>query len=315
MFDSDLGIFSGTLPIKGSIEGVNETPEDAEVREITNSEGVEYSEEDLERVETASAIMQEIFTDEVISNWENFSVEERMQYLNEYYTSLGEALGVNTKEIYVADLYEQCGYGVVGVSHGNGVIGVDIRTVQDPSQLEELLDTVVHETRHQLQRDALENPDAFPGISDETLEQWEYESGDNYIDPNYDPEGYAAQAVETDARAFAEEVINDYMSDTNDDSFAVATHAAEIPADIVSDVEQAKDMVGLIATEASTNLDAFDTAEEIADMPGAKAEIDQVAGIEIEENLNKNTFSYTPGQCARISTGTQNYCPFSGSGR
>ena len=130
MFDSDLGIFSGTLPIKGSIEGVNETPEDAEVREITNSEGVEYSEEDLERVETASAIMQEIFTDEVISNWENFSVEERMQYLNEYYTSLGEALGVNTKEIYVADLYEQCGYGVVGVSHGNGVIGVDISVLR-----------------------------------------------------------------------------------------------------------------------------------------------------------------------------------------
>lgn len=24
---------------------------------------------------------------------------------------------------------------------------------------------------------------------------------------------------------------------------------------------------------------------------------------------------YTPAQCARISTGTQNYCPFAGSGR
>lgn len=315
MFDSGLGIFSGTLPLKGFNEGVKETSEDIDTREINNSEGVEYSEEDLARVEVASDLMQEIFTDEVISNWENLSVDERMQYLNEYYTSLGEALGVNTKEVYVADLYEQCGYGVVGVSHGNGIIGVDIRTVQDPSQLGELLDTVVHETRHQLQRDALENPDAFPGISAETLEQWADEQGENYINPNYDPEGYAAQAIETDARAFAEEVINDYVSDVNDDSYAMAKDATEIPAGIVSDGEHATDNVGLMSTEASVNLDGFEVTEEAADIPAAKAEVGQVNGIEVEENLNKNTFSYTPGQCARISTGTQNYCPFAGSGR
>lgn len=212
MFDSGLGIFSGTLSVEEFQEGMQETSEVTETREINNSEGVEYSEEDLERVEVASDIMENIFTDEVISNWENLSIEERAQYLNEYYTSLGEALGVNTQEIYVADLYEQCGPGVLGVSHGNGVIGVDVRMIADPSQLGELLNTVVHETRHQLQQDAIENPDAFPGISAETLEEWAYEST-HYIDPTYDPEGYSDQAIETDARAFAEEVINDYLSD------------------------------------------------------------------------------------------------------
>lgn len=314
MFDSGLGIFSGTLSVEEFQEGMQETSEVTETREINNSEGVEYSEEDLERVEVASDIMENIFTDEVISNWENLSIEERAQYLNEYYTSLGEALGVNTQEIYVADLYEQCGPGVLGVSHGNGVIGVDVRMIADPSQLGELLNTVVHETRHQLQQDAIENPDAFPGISAETLEEWAYEST-HYIDPTYDPEGYSDQAIETDARAFAEEVINDYLSDAPDDAFAMAKDAAEIPAYIVSDGEQAADLVESIAAEAESRLDDFASAEEIVEMPAAKADIGDVIGIEMEEKLNKNTFSYTPGQCARISTGTQNYCPFAGSGR
>ena len=59
--------------------------------------------------------MGEIFTDEVISNWENLSVEERTAYLNEYYAQAGQALGIDTKGVYVADLYEMYGYGTQGV--------------------------------------------------------------------------------------------------------------------------------------------------------------------------------------------------------
>ena len=209
MLNSILDIFGGILPTnKGFNEGVNEAPEN---KEIGNSEGVEYSEADLERIETAADIMGEIFTDEVISNWENLSVEERTAYLNEYYVQAGKALGIETKAVYVDDLYEMYGYGTQGVNCGDGYLGIDIIIVEDASQLEELLNTTTHEMRHQLQRDALSNPDAFPDIPQETLEQWEYEFA-NYIDPSYDLEGYYSQAVETDARAFAEEVVNDYLS-------------------------------------------------------------------------------------------------------
>ena len=79
MLDSVLDVFSGTLPInKGFNEGVNEA---SETKEIRNSEGVEYSEADLERIETAADIMGEIFTDEVISNWENLPSKKEQHIL------------------------------------------------------------------------------------------------------------------------------------------------------------------------------------------------------------------------------------------
>ena len=98
MLDSVLDVFSGTLPTnKGFSEGVNEA---SETKEIRNSEGVEYSEADLERIETAADIMGEIFTDEVISNWENLSVEERTAYLNEYYAQAGQVLGMTKTQVF-----------------------------------------------------------------------------------------------------------------------------------------------------------------------------------------------------------------------
>lgn len=305
MLDSVLDNFSDALSTKGFSEGVNETLENKEIR---NSEGVEYSEADLERIETAADIMGEIFTDEVISNWENLSVEERTAYLNEYYAQAGQALGIETKGVYVADLYDMHGYGTKGVNCGDGYLGIDIRLVADSSQLGELLDTTTHEMRHQLQTDALGNPDAFPDIPQETLDQWEYEFN-NYVDPSYDFEGYQSQAIETDARAFAEEVVNDYLSEAGNDTYLVAKYESDISADVITDGEQSSTGAEVMSTPADFN------PEEAADLANSKAEVGTVEGLEVDNDLNKTTFSYTPGQCARVSTGTQNYCPFAGSGR
>lgn len=312
MLDSVLDIFSGTLSTnKGFSEGVNEAPENKEIR---NSEGVEYSEADLERIETAADIMGEIFTDEVISNWENLSVEERTAYLNEYYAQAGQAFGIDTKGVYVADLYEMYGYCTQGVNCSDGYLGIDIRLVADSSQLGELLNTTTHEMRHQLQTDALRNPDAFPDIPQETLEQWEYEFT-NYVDPSYDFEGYQSQAIETDARAFAEEVVDGYLSEAGNDTYSMAKYESDIPVDVVTDGEQTSTGIEAMSTPADFNPEGIEATEEVSDLANTKVEVDAVEGLEVDKDLNKTTFSYTPGQCARVSTGTQNYCLFAGSGR
>lgn len=307
MLDSVLGIFSGTLSTnKGFSEEVNEAPENKEIR---NSEGVEYSEADLERIETAADIMGEIFTDEVISNWENLSVEERTAYLNEYYAQAGQALGIDTKGVYVADLYEMYGYGTQGVNRGDGYLGIDIRLVADSSQLGELLNITTHEMRHQLQTDALRNSDAFPDIPQETLEQWEYEFT-NYIDPSYDFEGYQSQAIETDARAFAEETVDEYLSDAGHDTYAMAKHEAEP----LGTEEQAADGLEALPTPADAPPEDAEGADD-GSAVSFKGNDGLGEGLGMDAELNKATFSFTHAQCARASTGTQNYCPFTGSGR
>ena len=216
-------MMESTFGITGFNEGVNESLEN---KEVANSEGVVYNESDIERIETAADVMREVFTDEVISNWEHLSVDERAAYLNEYYARAGQALGIDTKGVYVADLYEQYGYGTQGVNCGDGYLGIDIRLVSDSSKLGDLLNTTTHEMRHQLQTDALRNPSAFPGISRETLEQWEYEFT-NYISPSYDYEGYHSQVIETDARAFAEEVVSEYVSDISSNTYSAEMNVTE----------------------------------------------------------------------------------------
>lgn len=70
-----------------------------------------------------------------------------------------------------------------------------------------------------------------------------------------------------------------------------------------------------MSTPADFNPEGIETAEEAAELADTKAEAGTVEGLEVDKDLNKTTFSYTPGQCARVSSGTQNYCPFAGSGR
>ena len=253
-------MMESTFGITGFNEGVNESLEN---KEINNSEGVVYNESDLERIEIAADIMGEIFTDEVISNWENLSVKERNAYLNEYYAQAGQALGIDTKGVYVADLYEIEGYGTQGVNRGDGYLGIDIRLVADPSQLGELLNTTTHEMRHQLQFDACRNHDTFPDIPQETLDQWEYEFT-NYIDPSYDFEGYESQAVETDARAFAEEVVDDYLSEAGNDTYSLDIPLAKAIAD-PGDIEMSK-------AEAALEDIVSDDMNAVSEMK-AKAEI------------------------------------------
>lgn len=299
----------------GELNENQELNEAIENKEIRNSEGVEYNESDMERIEKASEIMGEIFTDEVISNWENLSVVERTAHLNEYYEKTGEALGIETKGVYVEDLYAKYGYGTCGVNCGDGYLGIDIRLVSDSTQLGELLNTTTHEMRHQFQTDVLKNPEKFPDVSGETKAQWASEFN-GYIDASYDFEAYESQAIETDARAFAEEVVVDYVEDAFERIESTPRYHAEANGEeLMEEAPMIEDAPDSFDETASAVTEGVDAANEIADAPEVNSESDNASGIEVDQALNRTPFTYTAGQCARISTGTQNYCPFAGSGR
>ena len=95
----------------------------------------------------------------------------------------------------------------------------------------------------------------------------------------------------------------------------MAKYESDIPVDVVTDGEQASTGIEVMSTPADFNPEDIEAAEEVSDLANTKTEVDAVEGLEVDKDLNKTTFSYTPGQCARVSTGTQNYCPFAGSGR
>lgn len=172
-----------------------------------SNEGKEVNEAFTER---ASDVMVEVFDEKTIREWGNMSMEEREAKLSEYYSGLGNALGISAKGVIVEDCGATVGDGVLGYNSGDGYLHIDYRNLEDPSKLIDVLNTTTHEARHQLQNEAIADPSRFPEISPSLISEWEHNM-QNYDGGEFGYEGYYNQGVEVDARVFAADVINSYM--------------------------------------------------------------------------------------------------------
>ncbi|MCD8107341.1 MAG: hypothetical protein LUE20_05195 [Oscillospiraceae bacterium] len=290
----DLGsIFGNIFPLIGLAKYFGGKDD---VTEIHNDEGIEYSKEELERVSDVSDVMGEVFTDDIISNWENLSDDERIGYINEYLDKAGETLGIEVGDVIIEDLQAKYGEGTMGMNNGDGNVYIDITRLDD---LEDLLTTTTHEMRHQFQKEVMENPDAFPGISDETIEQWEYEYS-NYIKPGYDYEGYYNQAIEADARAFADEVVSDFLIDKGVEELSV--EAPDSPeafeAEMETDADEAMALSDEVA-DASFEADSETNLEQAENLDGSN---NSDVGVSVDDGLNKGetTETFSNGACDKL---------------
>lgn len=171
----------------------------------------EVKEVDETLTEKASDAMSEVFDQRTISEWGTMSMEEREAKLSEYYSKLGESLGIDAKGVIIEDCSATVGEGVLGYNSGDGYLHIDFNNLEDPSKLIDVLNTTTHEARHQLQNEAIADPDRFPEISPSLIKEWEHNM-QNYDTGEFGIEGYYNQGVEVDARAFAADVINGYKS-------------------------------------------------------------------------------------------------------
>ncbi len=183
--------------LRGFLDEMNELMR-APLGEKTSDIGIEVKDGYNER---ATEVMSDVFTLDVVKEWPSMSMEQRAEHLDRYAKELGETQGINLVGIVVSDLYAECGEGVVGYNSGDGYLHLDFRQLQDPMGLWEMVGTVTHEARHQLQHEAVANPDRF-NIPIEMISNWAENIGadGHYINGNYNPEGYYFQTVEVDAR-------------------------------------------------------------------------------------------------------------------
>lgn len=214
--------------MKENLEGMLEVAIDEEMLysesaalEAMNTETFEnesfISEFDEIRTNETAEIMAEVFSKDVLENWAEMSSEEKSSKINEYYIKAGENLGIETKGVIVEPLEcEQPGMVSFGYNSGDGYIHINENVLNDPSCLAQVLDTATHEMRHQFQNDVLASPERFNDIPPDVLNIWDYEmQPQNYISPDYDYQGYYEQAIECDARDFAENVLDTYSKIMN----------------------------------------------------------------------------------------------------
>lgn len=216
-------MLNGTLDGLGEAIAVNEglQAEGSAVLEMTEIETFEnksfISEVDEVRVNETAEIMADVFSEDVLVNWTEMSLDEKSAKLNEYYIRAGENLGIDTKGVIIEPMpCETPGMVSFGYNSGDGYIHLNEDVVNDPSQLGQVLDTATHEMRHQFQSDVLAAPQNFSDIPQDVLDAWDYEMKPwNYISPDYDYQAYYEQAIECDARDFSEDVLKSYTDKMN----------------------------------------------------------------------------------------------------
>lgn len=181
------------------------------------SEGfhTEYTNEREFGIQECSQCAKEIFTKEVIRDWPQMDYRNRLAILQEYGESAAECLGVKSGDI----VFKQMKPGEFGYNNGDGNIYLNKGLIEDPRYIILLIDTIAHETRHQYQKEAIQNPEKY-GISPEVAKEWEYALV-NYTTENcskYDPWGYHYNPAEIDARYFGETIVREFTKDLINDS-------------------------------------------------------------------------------------------------
>lgn len=143
--------------------------------------------------------------------WENEKYREtpyvyadldlRTAYMEDFYDNFAEFSGYNSKLVF-RDLDPR---NMGAYNPEDNTITLNSRLLWQDNP-EELMKTVLHESRHVYQQYAVDHPDKV-SVSEEKLSIWQ-ENVDNYIPAEFDYEEYVNQPIEVDAEEYANKVYN-----------------------------------------------------------------------------------------------------------
>ncbi len=158
--------------------------------------------------------------DEVLSEarfskitWMFSSASEREAILRDFYNRVIEIMGLDVDGLVFFDRQSANGYVTMGSYNGDtNTVNINSWVIANSSNSYDLMSTMVHELRHAYQHAACNDPERFM-VSRETIEEWQdsfvnYRGTDEFmvdfgIDRDEAYRRYRAQAVESDARDFA----------------------------------------------------------------------------------------------------------------
>jgi len=185
----------------GDEEEIDDGEEDEEGDE--NDEGTDAPKDTLQ---TCIEAAREVLPPERLAEWPNMTPMERCELLKDLSDALAEGMDITYNGIVFGTMKE----GTYGATGPDGIIYINEKLVQDPSMMAEVIDTVAHEMRHQLQFQSLEDPEKF-GIAEATAAAWR-DGIQNYGDyaalVQFDLQGYHYNPVEVDARNFGENIAS-----------------------------------------------------------------------------------------------------------
>jgi len=168
---------------------------------------------DIEQVEQISEVMQGIEGLDYDS-WKNLDAEGRLNVLQELENKVAEIEHRPASIVKMKDLGDPTinkGYCEQNFWNNNSTLTLNSQCLNDNSMSEyfESLDTVIHEGRHAYQNYNLDQREVNPDT--ESVSEWRQNMDEGYRSPElFGYRAYYTQPVEVDARAFAQDVIDQY---------------------------------------------------------------------------------------------------------
>lgn len=127
-------------------------------------------------------------------------LEGRCEIALNFYESVKEIMGVDA-ELCFANMSENiCG----GYNSVTNRIELNSKYLENPN-CKELLNTILHESRHTFQQKCIDNPNSVT-VKNNIIDVWK-DNMKNYISPDLDFEAYENQEIEKDANYFADSVM------------------------------------------------------------------------------------------------------------
>lgn len=156
-------------------------------------------------LEECSRAAKDIFTESIIREWANLSLEQRQDIAQRYADKICDGLDIQSREIR----FERMPSGYAGYNC-NGDIRLNEELLRNPAEIMRLADTVAHELRHQFQFEVIADHAKY-GISQEVADEWS-SALNNYTTESasmYNPWGYFYNPAEIDARYFGETMVRE----------------------------------------------------------------------------------------------------------
>lgn len=208
-FESTLNGFEEQMSNPGDIPEYSDMDEQEEISDINEDFSGELSEQDydtiyeglddydfhgidcLEDTERLDASLEN-FTSE---NWENLSIDEQKEQMTDLAQYIIDVTGLeDPPKIEFYNNPEEGDYG--GFNRATNTLSINEHMLY---QNDEAADTVAHELWHAYQYERASNPKS-------KLDYMYLENFNDYITPNDDFEGYQSQLLESEARAFAQQI-------------------------------------------------------------------------------------------------------------
>lgn len=168
---------------------------------------IEYKElpfcDEQEYINRCEWAVQEFLEREEYRDIPYFDADSKLRaaYIEDFYDKFSEFSGYNSKLVFQDTGHKNMG----AYNPENNTITLNSRLLRIDNP-EELMKTVLHESRHAYQQYAVDYPDRVT-VSEGTIEEWK-ENMANYIPPGLDFEGYVNQPIEVDAECFANNAFN-----------------------------------------------------------------------------------------------------------